>query len=389
MDVRMLAAVTGGTLEGVNVRALCRQVGVAPKTFYKWRARYRAEGQSGLEPRSRRPARSPRRTSSPVEDAIVELRKRLNDEGLDAGAATIRWHLGHGTKVRPPSEATIWRILRRRGFVTVQPQKRPKSALRRFEARWPNECWQLDATEWVLLHGEVVEILNLLDDHSRVAIGARALARVTSETAWETFSQAAAQWGLPARCLSDNGLAFTGRLRGFEVFFETQLRAAGVTKVNARPYHPQTCGKVERYQQTLKKWLAARRPRPATLDELQTALERFRSYYNHERPHRGIGRITPIERFQANPPARPGTPLPAPQRHVQAHVNRNGVVEVGPFGIGIGIEHAGRPADVTLDQTHATVLVDGRLVRHLELDHTRRYQPSGRAPGQPRRRRPD
>ena len=150
MDLRLMAAVTG-PLKDLNVMALCREHGISPKTFYKWRRRFREEGLAGLEPRSRRPHGSPRRVSEGVEDAVVGLRKELVDAGLDAGAATIRYHLAkRRLAYPPPSEATIWRILVRRGFVVPQPHKRPKSSLRRFEAAFPNECWQIDATGWEL-----------------------------------------------------------------------------------------------------------------------------------------------------------------------------------------------------------------------------------------------
>jgi len=382
VDVRLLAAVTG-SLEGVNVAGLCREHGISRKTFYKYRQRFEAEGLEGLEERSRRPLRSPQRTSVLVEDLIVEYRKRLADAGLDAGAATIRWHLLQG-ELRVPSEATIWRVLVRRGFVVPEPRKRPKRSWRRFEAAAPNECWQIDATHWTLATGETVEILNLVDDHSRLLVASRALVSVTTEAAWAVFCQATWRWGLPSRCLSDNGLACTGRLRGCEVVFETRLRAAGIVKVNARPFHPQTCGKVERFQQTQKKWLWVRRRDLGTVAELQRALGIFADYYNTQRPHRAIGRITPLERFSAQAPAVPGEPIPAPQRRVRAMVSPGGRLDVRPFQIGIGTRYAGQTAEVVLDATHAAVYIDGRLVRRLELDPNRRYQPTGNPVGRPR-----
>ncbi len=230
---------------------------------------------AGLEERSRRPHHSPARISPVVEDAIVELRKRLAEEGLDAGAGTIRWHLCREGTVRPPAEATIWRVLVRRGFVVPEPRKRPKSSLRRFEASAPNEWWQIDATDWALADGTGVEIINLVDDCSRLCPESRAVPTTTTEAAWEAFKTGVGRYGWPAGCLSDNGLAFSGRLRGCEVFFETQLRAGGVRPITARPYHPQTCGKVERFQQTLKKWLRARSG-AASMAELQAQLEEFR-----------------------------------------------------------------------------------------------------------------
>jgi transposase InsO family protein len=385
MDVRLVAAVSGD-LEGVNISALARELGVSRKTIHKWAARYRAGGLAGLEPLSRRPHRSPGQLGEGTEDRIVELRKALAEEGLDAGPSTIRWHLAKEVPA-PPSDSTIWRVLVRRGFVVPAPRKRPKRSLRRFEAAAPNECWQIDATEWHLADGTRVEIFNILDDHSRLAVTSAAATNATSEAAWAAFSGGVSRLGLPTRCLSDNGLCFSGRLRGFEVLFETNLRAAGIHPVTSRPFHPQTCGKVERFQQTLKKWLRARE-RAETLAELQAQLDTFCEHYNHHRPHRGIGRVTPGERFAAKAPApAPAGPLAGPQQRHRIAIDSRGVAVAGRWHIAIGIEHTGRPALVVLDGRHANVIIDGELVRSLTLDPNRSYQPSGRPRGGPRRTR--
>lgn len=376
VELRLMAAVTG-SLDGLNVTALCASAGISRKTFYKWRARFAAEGLAGLELRSRRPRRSPARTSVETENRVVELRKLLDEAHLDAGPATIRWHF-EAAGTRPlPSEATIWRVLTRRGFVVPEPNKRPRSSWRRFEAAAPNELWQIDGTDWSLADGTPVKILNIIDDHSRYVPASVAAWGETTDAAWAAFSTAVDEIGLPSGCLSDNGLAFSGRLRGFEVDFEIRLRAIGVRPITSAPYHPQTCGKVERFQQTLKKWLR-HQPPAATLTELQAQLDPFRDCYNRHRPHRAI-RTTPWTRFHATEPAVPdGVPLARPVRRVELKITATGVAELGHITIGVGALYAGRPAHVLLDGTHANVFIDGRLVRHLELDPTRRYQPRGR-----------
>jgi transposase InsO family protein len=382
MDVRLVAAVTGGE---INVSAFCREHGISRETFYVWRRRYAEDPDlAALEPRSSAPKRSPMRTPVEVEEAIVALRKELDDAGLDAGPSTIQWHLGRRGAKSVPSVATIWRILVRRGFVVPAPTKRPKSSWRRFEAAAPNELWQTDATKWVIDSGQV-EILTFLDDHSRVVTACRAVTTATTDNTWEIFSEAAQRWGLPSGQLSDNGLNFSGRLRGYEVTFEINLRAAGVRPITSRPYHPQTCGKVERFQQTLKKWLR-KQPLAKNLAGLQAQLDWFINYYNHERPHRGIGRVTPFERWSAHPKiTNAGLALPAPQRTPTVQVDHQGLVRTAPWVIHIGVAHRGKTARVMLDHTHAAVFVDGLLVRHLELDHSRPYQPSGLPRGRPRR----
>jgi len=387
--MKVITAVIG-VAEGaeVNVAATCRVAGISRKTFYKWLARYRADGLDGLEERSRRPHRTPHQIDAAVEDAVVRWRKQLVESGLDHGPTTIQWHLGRDPGFdRPvPSVATIHRILVRRGQVVADPRKRPRQSWRRFEAPAPNEWWQIDATDWATATG-VVRIFNIIDDHSRLVVASRAVREASGPQAWTTFCQAAAMWGLPVGVLSDNGLCFSGRLRGIEVLFEHNLRDAGVRPFTGRPYHPQTTGKVERFQQTLKRWLR-RQPLAANLAELQHQLDKFSHLYNHHRPHQGIGRVTPITRWTATPTSRPaGEPLPRPTWPTTAHhltISPSGTVRVETsrtFRIHIGSEYAGQTATVYIDNHHATVFTNEQLIRHLKLDHTRDYQPSRRPRG--------
>jgi transposase InsO family protein len=385
-SMRVIAAVTAFVAgEPVNVARVCREAGVSRKTFYKWAARYRQEGLAGLEERSRRPLSVPNRTPERIEEVIVGLREELAGAGLDHGATTIQWHLGQRKKrlklVSVPSVATIHRVLVRRGLVEPQPRKRPKGSWRRFEAPAPNEFWQIDAMDAVIATG-LVKVFNIIDDHSRVAVGSRAVLEATTVEAWTTFCQAGQQWGLPAGVLSDNGLCFSGKLRGFEVVFEANLREAGIRPMTGRPFHPQTTGKVERFQQTLRKWLR-RQPLARTVNELQTQLDEFCRIYNHERPHQGIGRCTPISRWQATARSTPAdTPLehPTPPRPTvrEAVVCHEGKVSLDKHSIHVGAPFVGATATMIVDGTYASVYVHGQLVRHLKIDRARRYQPSGR-----------
>lgn len=381
----------------VNVTAVCREAGVAPKTFYKLLARYRAEGIAGIEPRSRRPHTSPGQTPFEVEERIVRLRKELADAGLDHGPTTIQWHLGRqrakeaGAVFTVPSTATVHRILTRRGLIIPEPRKRPNSSLRRFEAPAPNEWWQIDSMDWTIATG-IAKVFNQLDDHSRVAVGSRAVLEATTDEAWTSFCVAAQEWGMPAAMLSDNGLAFSGKLRGCEVLFEANLRDAGIRPFTGRPFHPQTTGKVERFQQTLKQWLR-KQPLAADINELQRQLDQFRHIYNYERPHQGIGRVTPHSRWIASPAAQPAAePLEHPvfasrrQHFHRATISTSGTAAIGNYVIHIGTTWAGQQATVITDDHYATVFVNNTLIRHLKLDHSRRYQPSHRPRGGPRQR---
>jgi len=200
--------ITAVVLEGRSKSGAARDYGVSRRWVQTLVARYLADGEAAYEPRSRRPHRSPSRIGADVEDAIVALRKQRTEAGHDAGAETIAWHLREQAG-SAPSVATIWRVLSRRGFVTPQPHKRPRSSWQRFQAELPNECWQADTTHWQLLDGRDVEILNIIDDHSRLLVGATARTVFKAGDVVVDLHTAIARHGRPERMLTDNGAVFT------------------------------------------------------------------------------------------------------------------------------------------------------------------------------------
>jgi transposase InsO family protein len=368
-------------VEGRSKSEVARDYGVSRRWVHELVRRYDREGDSGLEPRSRRPGRSPHQTKPEIEDEIVEIRKQLTEEGLDAGAHTIAFHLTRRHR-EAPAPSTIWRILHRRGFITPQPQKRPKSSFVRFEAAQPNERWQADVTHWELGNGTGVEILNILDDHSRLLAASDAKATTKGGDVVATFHGAFAAHGFPASVLTDNAAVFTGAPRGGgRCALEVELGALGIRFIHSSPYHPQTCGKVERFHQTLKKWLA-RQPGTGTVAELQAHLDRFRGCYNDRRPHRALGRRTPAEAFEARPKAAPSVPgyvVPAHTRVRRDRVDKVGRVTLRYNSrlhhIGLGRRQAGRRVlMLVVDLRVRVVTEDGDLLRDLLLDPDRDYQ---------------
>jgi transposase InsO family protein len=208
---------------------------------------------------------SPNRIPAVVEDRIVELRKELTDLGLDAGGETIRWHLQHDDPPpKPvPSASTIWRVLVRRGFVTPDRNRRARRRWRSFAADRANECWQMDSMDYQLADGTTVKIINIIDDCSRLLAINRAEPRCTTDTSWNALHDAALTLGWPARLLRDNAREFAAHT--------DRLHALGIQSRHSRPYHPQTCGKVERFQHTQRKFLDAHGPYDTT-EALQGAL---------------------------------------------------------------------------------------------------------------------
>jgi transposase InsO family protein len=374
----VVTAVVG---EGRSKSEVARDYGVSRRWVQILVQRFLAEGGGGLDPRSRRPHHSPQRTGEAVEHEIIAVRKELDELGHDNGAQTIAFHLERRIG-ETPSVSTIWRVLTRRGFITPQPHKRPKSSYVRFEADQPNERWQLDITHWTLADGTPAEVLNQIDDHSRLAVGSDARVTFKAADVVACFRRAAATWGTPAQMLSDNGAIFTGIPRGGgRVGLELELIGQGVRFRHSRPYHPQTCGKVERFHQTQKRWLA-KQPPARTLRGLQDQLDRFRSYYNAVRPHRALGRRTPLDAFDARPKA-----LPTGAAIVDGHyrVRQDRVCDSGTITlrynsrlhhIGLGRCHAGERVLVLAHDQHIRVLTEhGTLIRELTLDPTRDYQP--------------
>jgi transposase InsO family protein len=387
--------ITSVILEGRCKSEVARDYKISRYWVHQLVRRYELEGEAALRPRSRRPHHNPRAVDSATEDRIVRLRKELSRKGFDAGAETIRVHLQRDPAcARVPAVSTIWRILVRRGFVSRQPAKRPRSAGTRFQADMPNQRWQADITHWQLADGTGVEILNIEDDHSRLDLASDARLTTTAADVVTSFRHAFRRHGIPARILTDNGAVFTGKPRhGGRVALELELGLLGVVFDHSRPYHPQTCGKVERFHQTQKKWLAAQQA-AATITDLQRQLNRFRRYYNTIRPHRALDRRTPAQAYTARPRAVPAGPRIAHHYRVRRdRVDTSGVITIRYNSqlrhIGLGRTHAGTRILALIADRYIRVInaETGDLLRSLTLNPDRDYQPLGRPPG-PSRKRP-
>jgi transposase InsO family protein len=289
--------------EGLTPTQASRRFGVSRKWIYELLARYREGGLEALEPGSRRPHSNPRALSSELRQEIATLRGELLTQGLDAGAASIAWHL-RNKHHRSPAISTIWRSLKAQGLVTPQPKKRPRAYIQRFEAVQPNETWQSDFTHWRLADGSDVEIINWLDDHSRLLLHITAMRAVTGRAVIASFNACRSEYGTPFSTLTDNGNVYTARFVKGKNGFEYLLSDLGIIQKNGSPGHPQTQGKIERFHQTLKKWLSQQIPAPS-IEHLQEQLDEFRSIYNTQRPHRALEMKTPAMCYAATIKATP------------------------------------------------------------------------------------
>ena len=378
----------------LSVTAAALESGISRGHLHRLLRRYREDGLEAVEPRSRRPRTNPGRTPDAVRDRILGLRIELTARGLDAGPATIAWHLGR-EGLPASSTSTIRRVLHAAGLVVPEPRKRPRSSWRRFEASAPNELWQSDFTHWRLADGSEVEICSWLDDHSRYLLGCTVFRRVGGNDVVAMFTAAGDVHGWPAATLTDNGSVYTSRFTGGRNSFEYLLAYLGIRQKNGAPGHPQTQGKIERFHQTLKRWLG-QQPTATDLVGLQDQLGAFRQAYNEQRPHRALGRATPGEAYRSTPKA-----LPAGLHSARAHFRLRYDVSDGRgaitlrraghlYHLKIGAAHARRRVLAIVDEQEVTVVAldTGEILSTHLIEPDRRYwrnqrRDPGRWPGSP------
>jgi len=379
--------------QNLSAAQAAEKFGVSRQWVYQLLARYKTGGLDAVEARSHRPRSNPHRISQAVRDRIVTLRVQLTTAGLDAGPISIAWHL-EAEQLPCPSRATIHRILQAAQVITPQPRKRPRSSYRRFQADQPNECWQSDFTHWRLADSTDVEILNWLDDHSRLLLSCTAHHRVTGPAVITTFLATISRYGPPASTLTDNGVVYTARFVGGSNGFEYLLRQLNITQKNGHPYHPQTQGKVERFHQTLKRWLAGQ-PAATTIAELQPQLDAFTVIYNNERRHRAHGR-TPTSAYAstlkaAPPPAQTENPYRVRTDTIDAY----GKLTLRHAGrlhhLGIGIAHSATPVLILVHPSTVDVInpATGELLSRHDINPAQNYwrdtqKKPGRWPGPPK-----
>ncbi len=303
--------------EGRSVAELAATHGVNRSWIYKLVARYRDEGDAGLVPRSRRPLTSPTRIALEVEEEILALRKQLADDGLDAGAVTIHWHL-----LESPPGGAIGQFhlagaaaagLRRPPApqaAPVQPHPLPGGAAQRVLA--------VRHDPWALADGAHVEIVNFIDDHSRLCGVAGGGGHQGRRRGRHLLRPPPAPMGSPPAVLTDNGCIYTAKHRPRPGGHGDPAGCVGDPTSTRVPTIPRPAARSSASTRPRSaSWPASRAA--ADVAELQAQLDGFVACYNQCRPHRGPGRAHPrrgLRRQGQSPsaaPARPG-PFPGPPR---------------------------------------------------------------------------
>lgn len=383
-ELRLIVAAWPQDAPRGAVSNFCREHGVSRDWFYQVRRQAQDVGvPEVLVPRSRRPKRTPTRTAAEIEAVAVRLRDQLQKDGWDHGPLSVMAEMNR-LGITPPSRATLARIFTRAGRVVAEPKKRPRSSWTRFVYPAPNECWQLDATEWMLANGKAAAIFQLTDDHSRSVIASLAARSENAEDALAVVMTGIARHGVPQRLLTDNGLALNPSRRGWKGLLPEAMKALGVIPISSTPGHPQTQGKNERIHSTLKKWLRAR-PRAASLTELQQQLDLFDIHYNNTRSHQGLEGKTPASVFAATPKAiEPHPPDPAlatqtPMRQVTRPVMGNGVLKAVSAQFQVGKDRAGTTCIVLFDNNTVMIFDDkGTLIQTHPRPSKGTYVPNNR-----------
>ena len=374
------------TQQHLTKAEVARKYGVSWQWVHTLVTRYEQEGDAGLEPRSRRPHTNKNQTTPALHEHILALRTQLISAGFDAGPQSIRDRL-HLEGLYSPARSTIHRILKQAGLVTPEPRKRPKSSYLRFEAAQPNETWQSDFTHWRLADGTDIEIINWLDDHSRMLLSLEAHPRITGDIVIDTFTANINEYGPPQSTLTDNGTVYTARFTKGRNGFEYLLAALGIRQKNGSPGHPQTQGKIERFHQTQKRWLAAQ-PRAENLAELQTQLNEFQYSYNTKRPHRSLNGNTPANAYNATLKAEPaGEALTGHYRIRTDRLDFKGKVSLRRAGkmhhLGARAENGRKRVLMLIDETTVTVteMNTGEVLSQHLIEPEKHYWPDMLKPG--------
>jgi transposase InsO family protein len=283
----------------------------------------------------------------------------------------------------PPAKSTVQRVLERNELVSPRP--RTKRSYVRFERACPNELWQIDAIELELSDRSPIFAVNVLDDHARLLLASRVTGIVDFAAAWEAFEAASTAYGVPRELVSDNGLSFSGSLRGHVAEFERRLWSLGTRTIATAPRHPQTIGKIERMHKTMRQWLA-RHAVPSTLAQLQRNLDAFRWHYNEERPNQALDDATPAERYRATPPSHPqlGDEL---SRTTHRKVQANGIVSYSGWRVGLSSEWAGATLAVIEAGGKVRIVFGDELVTSFSNEEPKGYIPWGTHSGKVRKRR--
>ena len=354
--------------DGLSVSQAAEKVGVSRQTLHAWLARYEAGGLDGLVDRSHRPASCPHQMSAAVEAMLLELRRSRPYWG----PRRLVFELAKRHVVPVLSESAVYRALVRAGMIDPSLRDRRSRKWKRWERGAAMELWQMDVVGgFPLADGTSAKALTGIDDHSRMCVCARLMARERTRAVCDGLRAALATYGAPEQILTDNGKVFTGRFHhpAVEVLFDAICRQNGIEHLLTQPRSPTTTGKIERFHRSLRAEFLSNKPAFTNLRTAQQALDEWVKYYNTARPHQSLQMTTPAERFVPDTsPACPSDSAPADvdrdgQDWVSRRVTTNGVVSVAWQQVCVGAHYAGARCDVHVDGELLRFWIGDQLVK--------------------------
>lgn len=376
--------------DGLSISQVAGKVGVSRQTLHAWLARYEAEGLDGLKDRSHRPASCPHQMPARVEAALLELRRSRPYWG----PRRLVFELAKREVSPVPSESAAYRALVRAGMIDPGDRDRRARKWKRWERGAPMELWQMDVVGgFALADGTSAKALTGLDDHSRMCVCARLMARERTRAVCDGLRTALMTYGAPEQILTDNGKVFTGRFHHppVEVLFDAICREHGIEHLLTQPRSPTTTGKIERFHRSLRAEFLSTRPAFSSLKTAQHALDEWVDYYNNARPHQSMDMATPAQRFTPSSPITAGSrPTRAGQDRdgndwVSRRVTTNGVVSVAWQQVCVGAHHAEARCDVHVDGNLLRFFIGDDLVKTVartsrgEVRNKRAFRTRGQA----------
>lgn len=354
--------------DGLTVSQAAEKTGVARQTLHRWLARYEAEGLDGLADRSHRPVVCPHQMPAAVEAVVLELRRSRPYWG----PRRLVFELAK-RKVSPvPSSSAVYRALVRAGLIDPSVRDRRSRKWKRWERGAPMELWQMDIVGgFPLADGTSAKALTGIDDHSRMCVCARLMARERTRAVCDGLRDALARYGAPEQVLTDNGKVFTGRFchPPVEVLFDAICRENGIEHLLTQPRSPTTTGKIERFHRSLRAEFLSSAAPFTNLKTAQRALDEWVDDYNNNRPHQALKMATPAQRFGAGAPASPPSTSKSARTErggddwVSRRVCANGVVCVSWQQVSVGRHYAGARCDVHVDGDLLRFWVGENLVK--------------------------
>ncbi len=353
--------------DGLSISQVAEKVGVSRQTLHAWLARYEAEGLEGLVDRSHRPVSCPHQMPAAVEAELLELRRSRPYWG----PRRLVFELAKRRVGPVVSESAAYRALVRAGMIDPSARDRRSRKWKRWERGAPMELWQMDIVGgFALADGTSAKALTGIDDHSRMCVCARLMARERTRAVCDGLRAALAAYGAPQQILTDNGKVFTGRFNHppVEVLFDAICRQNGIDHLLTQPRSPTTTGKIEQFHRSLRAEFLSEQRRFTNLKTAQQALDEWVAYYNSARPHQSLDMSTPAQRFAAGTLASPAAD-PSPRRDrtgddwISRRVTTNGVVSVAWQQVCVGAHYAGSRCDVHVDGELLRFFIGDDLVK--------------------------